>query len=144
MTLFAAQSNARTFNYQAGDVGFVPASFGHYVENIGNTTLRYLEIFNTDRFQDVSLNQVRGLLCCLGAYTVLMLPSRAPVARPHASGARQGSSRARRRHHRVAQQDQARRRRPGLALTLRGHRSACARTVPSPPLEHLCLVSPPC
>ena len=59
ITLFGAQSNARTFNYQAGDVGFVPASFGHYVENTGNTTLRYLEIFNTDRFQDISLQQVR-------------------------------------------------------------------------------------
>ncbi|KAI0314754.1 oxalate decarboxylase [Amylostereum chailletii] len=57
VTLFAAQSNARTFDYQAGDVGYVPASFGHYVENVGNTTLRYLEIFKTDRFQDVSLTQ---------------------------------------------------------------------------------------
>ena len=30
---------------------------GHYVENTGNTTLRFLEIFNTDRFEDVSLAQ---------------------------------------------------------------------------------------
>lgn len=44
---------------QAGDVGFVPASFGHYVENTGNTTLRFLEIFNTNRFEDISLSQVR-------------------------------------------------------------------------------------
>ncbi len=36
----------------------MPASFGHYVENTGNTTLRFLEIFNTDRFQDISLAQV--------------------------------------------------------------------------------------
>ncbi|KAK7690961.1 hypothetical protein QCA50_006064 [Cerrena zonata] len=57
VTLFAAQSNARTFNYEAGDVGYVPASFGHFVENIGNETLHFLEIFNTDRFQDVSLSQ---------------------------------------------------------------------------------------
>ncbi|KAI0671693.1 oxalate decarboxylase [Trametes maxima] len=57
VTLFAAESNARTFNYDAGDVGFVPASFGHYVENTGNSTLRFLEIFNTDRYQDISLNQ---------------------------------------------------------------------------------------
>lgn len=57
MTIFASQSNARTFDYQAGDIGYVPASFGHYVENIGNTTLHYLEIFKTDRFQDVSLSQ---------------------------------------------------------------------------------------
>ncbi|KAH9850279.1 oxalate decarboxylase [Lenzites betulinus] len=57
VTLFASSSNARTFNYEPGDVGFVPASFGHYVENTGNTTLRFLEIFNTDRFQDISLQQ---------------------------------------------------------------------------------------
>jgi oxalate decarboxylase family bicupin protein len=57
VTIFAAQGNARTFNYQAGDIGFVPTAMGHYVENTGNTTLKYLEIFNTDRFQDISLNQ---------------------------------------------------------------------------------------
>ncbi|KAF9262444.1 oxalate oxidase [Marasmius fiardii PR-910] len=57
VTVFAAQGNARTFNYQAGDIGYVPTAMGHYVENIGNTTLRFLEIFNTDRFQDISLNQ---------------------------------------------------------------------------------------
>ena len=63
-TLFASSSNARTFNYEAGDVGFVPASYGHYVENTSNTTLRFLEIFNTNRYQDISLNQVRYQLCC--------------------------------------------------------------------------------
>ncbi|KAG6825536.1 hypothetical protein H0H92_003350, partial [Tricholoma furcatifolium] len=57
MTIFAAQSNARTFDYQAGDIGYVPATMGHYIENTGNTTLHYLEIFNTDKFQDVSLAQ---------------------------------------------------------------------------------------
>ncbi|KAJ7146755.1 oxalate decarboxylase [Mycena epipterygia] len=73
VTIFASQGNARTFNYQAGDIGFVPTAMGHYVENTGNTydysyhfnlfiharrrTLKYLEIFNTDRFQDISLNQ---------------------------------------------------------------------------------------
>ncbi len=38
-------------------MGFVPASFGHYVENTGNTTMRFLEIFATDRYQDISLAQ---------------------------------------------------------------------------------------
>ena len=28
VTIFASSSNARTFDYQAGDIGFVPASFG--------------------------------------------------------------------------------------------------------------------
>ncbi|KAF7311938.1 Oxalate decarboxylase [Mycena indigotica] len=57
VTIFASQGNARTFNYQPGDIGFVPTAMGHYVENTGNTTLRYLEIFNTDKYQDISLNQ---------------------------------------------------------------------------------------
>uniref|UniRef100_D8Q486 Oxalate oxidase n=1 Tax=Schizophyllum commune (strain H4-8 / FGSC 9210) TaxID=578458 RepID=D8Q486_SCHCM len=57
VTIFAAQSNARTFNYQPGDIAYVPTAMGHYVENIGNTTLKYLEIFKTDKFADVSLSQ---------------------------------------------------------------------------------------
>lgn len=42
--------------------GYVPAANGHYVENTGNTTLRFLEVFKTDTFQDVSLAQVRPYL----------------------------------------------------------------------------------
>ncbi|KIP07653.1 hypothetical protein PHLGIDRAFT_105418 [Phlebiopsis gigantea 11061_1 CR5-6] len=57
ITLFGAQSNSRTFDYQAGDIGYVPTPYGHYVENTGNSTLRFLEIFNSDLFQDVSLSQ---------------------------------------------------------------------------------------
>jgi oxalate decarboxylase len=55
MTVFASQNNARTFNFQAGDVGAVPFPMGHYIENIGKTTLRFLEMFKSDRFADVSL-----------------------------------------------------------------------------------------
>ena len=47
MTLFGAQSNARTFDYQGGDIAYVPTPYGHYIENTGNTTLRFLEIFNS-------------------------------------------------------------------------------------------------
>ncbi|CAE6434533.1 unnamed protein product [Rhizoctonia solani] len=57
ITVFASEANARTFNYQAGDIGYVPPSFGHYVENIGNTTLKFLEIFSSDKYEDISLNQ---------------------------------------------------------------------------------------
>ncbi|PZV37766.1 hypothetical protein [Mesorhizobium kowhaii] len=32
-------------------------AMGHYIENTGNTTLRYLEVFKSDYFADVSLNQ---------------------------------------------------------------------------------------
>ena len=30
---------------------------GHYVENTGRTTLHFLEMFRSDRYADVSLNQ---------------------------------------------------------------------------------------
>ena len=57
MTVFASEGKARTFDYQAGDVGIVPFPMGHYVENTGNTTLRFLEIFRSSYFADVSLAQ---------------------------------------------------------------------------------------
>ena len=36
---------------------YIPPSFEHYVENTGNTTMKYLGIFNTDVYEDISLNQ---------------------------------------------------------------------------------------
>lgn len=57
MTVFGSQGNARTFDFQAGDVGSVPFPMGHYIENTGNTTLRFLEIFRSSYFADISLAQ---------------------------------------------------------------------------------------
>ena len=57
MTLFGSQGLARTFNYQAGDVGLAPFPMGHYVENIGSSTLRFLEIFRSDHYADISLSK---------------------------------------------------------------------------------------
>ena len=57
MTVFGSESKARTFDYSAGDIGYVPLAMGHYIENTGTTPLRFLEVFRTDRFQSVSLNQ---------------------------------------------------------------------------------------
>src|SRR4029077_13046382 len=57
MGVFGASSQARTFDYQAGDVGYVPFAMGHYVENIGATAVRFLEIFKSSYYADVSLNQ---------------------------------------------------------------------------------------
>jgi oxalate decarboxylase len=61
MTVFASGGKARTFDYQAGDVGYVPFAMGHYVENTGDETLVFLEMFRSDRFADISLNQWLGL-----------------------------------------------------------------------------------
>jgi oxalate decarboxylase len=57
MGVFAASGQARTFDFRANDVGYVPFAMGHYIENTGNTTLRFLELFKSDRYADVSLNQ---------------------------------------------------------------------------------------
>jgi oxalate decarboxylase len=61
MGVFAASGQARTFDFQAGDVGFVPFAMGHYIENTGTTTLRFLEIFKSSYFADLSLNQWMAL-----------------------------------------------------------------------------------
>jgi oxalate decarboxylase len=61
MTVFASGGKARTFDYQEGDVGYVPFAMGHYVENTGDETLVFLELFRSDRFADISLNQWMAL-----------------------------------------------------------------------------------
>jgi oxalate decarboxylase len=61
MTVFASGGRARTFNFQAGDVGYVPFAMGHYIENIGDEPLRYLEMFRSSYFADLSLNQWMAL-----------------------------------------------------------------------------------
>ncbi len=57
MTVFGSEGLARTFDYQAGDVGVAPFPMGHYVENTGKTTLRFLEIFRSDHYADISLSK---------------------------------------------------------------------------------------
>jgi oxalate decarboxylase len=63
MGVFASEHNARTFDYSAGDVGYVPFAYGHYVENTSDDTpVRFLEVFRSPHFQDVSLNQWMALI----------------------------------------------------------------------------------
>lgn len=61
MGVFASDGKSRTFDYRAGDVGYVPFAMGHYVENTGTTTLRFLEAFRSDHYADVSLSQWMAL-----------------------------------------------------------------------------------
>lgn len=62
MTVFASEHNARTFDFNPGDVGSVPFAYGHYIENTSDDTLLFLEVFRSSRFQDVSLNQWMALI----------------------------------------------------------------------------------
>ena len=57
MGVFGANGNAATFDYQAGDVGYVPRPMGHYVVNRGTTTLRFLGAFRSDRVEEASLSK---------------------------------------------------------------------------------------
>ena len=61
MGVFGASGQARTFDFRAGDVGYVPFAMGHYIENTGTTQLRFLEVFKSNYFADVSLNQWMAL-----------------------------------------------------------------------------------
>ncbi|HXW71593.1 MAG TPA: cupin domain-containing protein [Methylocella sp.] len=61
MGVFAASGQARTFDFQASDVGYVPFAMGHYVENTGPVPLRFLEVFKSPYYADISLNQWMAL-----------------------------------------------------------------------------------
>jgi oxalate decarboxylase len=51
------EGRARTMDFNANDVGFVPRVATHYIENTGKTDVVFLEMFKADQFVDVSLNQ---------------------------------------------------------------------------------------
>lgn len=55
--VYAAEGNSRTFDYQAGDVGYIPKSWTHYIENIGTEDVVVLEVLKTGKFSDISLGQ---------------------------------------------------------------------------------------
>ncbi len=57
MTVFAGKGNARTMDFQKGDVGYVRQTLPHYVENTGTEDLIFLEMFKSSSYQNVSLNE---------------------------------------------------------------------------------------
>ena len=56
MTVFNSGGRARTMDYNANDVGYVPSMAGHYIENTGTEDLVYLEMFKAPKYSDVALN----------------------------------------------------------------------------------------
>jgi oxalate decarboxylase len=55
MTVFTSEG-ARTMDFNANDVGYVPITAGHYIENTGNTDLVFLEMFKASKYMNFSLN----------------------------------------------------------------------------------------
>lgn len=61
LTVFSAPQSSRTFDFQAGDTGYVPAVAAHYLENTGTTDLIYLEVLQAPTYNDISVAQWLGL-----------------------------------------------------------------------------------
>jgi oxalate decarboxylase len=57
MTVFASSGKARTMDFKANDVGFIPAVAGHFIENTGSEDLIFLETFKSSFYADFSLDQ---------------------------------------------------------------------------------------
>jgi oxalate decarboxylase len=57
MTVVTTGATARTVDFNANDVGYVPSMAGHCIENTGSEDLVFLEMFKSPRFQDISLNE---------------------------------------------------------------------------------------
>ena len=57
MTIFSTGGRARTMDFQAGDVGYVQQTLPHYIENTGDADLRFLEMFRSSAYQDLSLSE---------------------------------------------------------------------------------------
>lgn len=55
MSIFNGNGQARTMDFQAGDVGYVPKSLGHYIQNSGCVDVVFLEVFPTPYYEDISL-----------------------------------------------------------------------------------------
>jgi oxalate decarboxylase len=57
MTVFATGGRARTMDFQAGDVGYIQKTLPHYIQNTGTTDLKFLEMFKSSFYQDLSLSE---------------------------------------------------------------------------------------
>ena len=57
MTVFASAGQAHTMDYNANDVGFVPAIAGHYIQTTGDDDLVFLALFKRSEFVEFSLDQ---------------------------------------------------------------------------------------
>ena len=56
MTVFNTGPKAVTNNFNPGAIGYVKRNLGHYIKNVGDSDLVFLEIFKTAEYQDMSLS----------------------------------------------------------------------------------------
>ena len=55
MSVFGSGGRVRTEDFNAGDVGYVPQGYGHYIENAGNEDLELLIALNNGNYESISL-----------------------------------------------------------------------------------------
>lgn len=61
VTVFSPPTSSRTFDYHAGDVGYIPVADSHYIENVGDEDVVVLECLQAPQFTDISVAQWLGL-----------------------------------------------------------------------------------
>lgn len=71
MSVYVAPGSARTFDFNPGDVGYVPQACSHYIQNIGTEDVILLEVLKQKKFTDISAGQWYAvplffLFCVLG------------------------------------------------------------------------------
>jgi oxalate decarboxylase len=55
MTVFGSNGRARTDAFVAGDVGYVPQGYGHYIENTGKDELEVVIVLNNGVYESISV-----------------------------------------------------------------------------------------
>ena len=55
MSVFGSNGRVRTEELSAGDVGYVPQGYGHYIENTGNDDLEVLVALNSGIYRSISI-----------------------------------------------------------------------------------------
>lgn len=73
-TVFIGGATARTFDFTAGDTAVFPDNSGHFVENIGDEDLVWIEVYKSDRVVDISLTQWLALTPASMVSQVLKIP----------------------------------------------------------------------
>lgn len=57
MTVLGTGARARTMDFEAGDVGYIQKTLPHYIANTGDQDLRFIEVFRSSRFEDLSFSE---------------------------------------------------------------------------------------
>jgi oxalate decarboxylase len=57
VTVASAGANARTMDFNANDVGYIPAMAAHTIENTGTEDVVFLEMFKAPKYEDISFNE---------------------------------------------------------------------------------------